>query len=43
VLLRILDSVFLELDIDDEVDGFDTGDVTLPSSWDDLDAAVDVL
>jgi len=43
VLLRILDSVFVELDVDDEGDGFDTGDVTLPSSWDDLDDAVDAL
>ena len=43
VLLRILDSVFVELDLDDEGDGFDTGDVTLPSSWDELDAAVDAL
>lgn len=43
VLLRILDSVFVELDLDDEGDGFDTGDLTLPSSWDELDAAADAL
>jgi len=43
VLLRILDSVDVELDLDDEGDGFDAGDVTLPSSWDELDAAVDAL
>ena len=43
VLLRILDSVVVEMDLDDDGDGFDTGDVTLPSSWDDLNAAVDAL
>jgi hypothetical protein len=43
VLLRILDSVSVELDLDDDGDGFDAGDVTLPSSWDDLNAAVDAL
>ncbi|MEE4265930.1 MAG: hypothetical protein V2I56_24790 [Desulfobacteraceae bacterium] len=43
VLLRILDSVVVEMDLDDDGDGFDSGDVTLPSSWDDLNAAVDAL
>ena len=39
----IIDSVSVELDVDDEGDGLDAGDVTIPSSWDDLDAAVDAL
>ena len=43
VQLLIIDSVSVELDVDDEGDGLDAGDVTLPSSWDELDAAVDAL
>ena len=43
VLLRILDSIFVELDVDDEGDGFDAGDTTLPRSWNDLQAAADAL
>ena len=43
VMLRILDSVSVELDLDDDGDGFDAGDVTLLRSWDELDAAVDAL
>ena len=43
VLLRILNSVVVELDVDDEGDGFDPGDVTISSSWDELDAAADAL
>ena len=42
-LLRIIDSVTVELDVDDEGDGFDAGDTTITSSWDALDAAVDAL
>lgn len=43
VLLRIVDSVVVELDLDEEGDGFGVDDVTLTSSWDDLNAAVDAL
>lgn len=43
VLLRVLNSVVVELDVDDEGDGFDPGDVTITSSWDELDAAADAL
>ena len=43
VLLRILDNVTVELDVDDGGDGFDAGDTTITSSWDELDAAVDAL
>jgi hypothetical protein len=43
VLLRILDSVLVELDVDDDGDDFDAGDLTITSSWDDLSAAVDAL
>lgn len=43
VLLRILDDVAVELDVDDEGDGFDAGDATISSSWAGLDAAVDAL
>ncbi len=43
VLLRILDSVIVELDVDDEGDGFDAADPTIPSTWDELDDAVDAL
>ena len=43
VQLLIIDSVSVEIDVDDEGDGLDAGDVTLPTSWDELDAAVDAL
>ena len=43
VLLRVLNSVVVELDVDDEGDGFDPGDVTITSSWDEIDAAADAL
>ncbi|MHC4104749.1 MAG: hypothetical protein ACYSR9_07415 [Planctomycetota bacterium] len=43
VLLRILDSVFVELDVDDEGDGFDADDPTITSTWDELSDAVDAL
>ena len=43
ILLRILDSVLVELDIDDEGNGFDPGDSTITSSWDALSAAADAL
>jgi hypothetical protein len=43
VLLRVLNSVVVELDVDDEGDGFDPGDVTITSSWDEIDTAADAL
>jgi len=43
IQLRVLNSVVVELDVDDEGDGFDSGDTTITSSWDELSAAVDVL
>jgi hypothetical protein len=43
VLLRIIDSVDVELDVDNEGDGFDPDDTTIPSTWDALSAAADAL
>jgi len=43
ILLRIRDSITVELDVDDEGDGFDAGDSTYTSSWDELSAASDAL
>lgn len=43
VTLRIIDSVVVELDIDEEGDGFDSGDNTLSTSWGELSAAADAL
>jgi len=43
VMLLIFDSQFVRLDLDDEGDGLDIGDDVFPSSWDELDAAVEAL
>ncbi len=43
VRLRVVNTVIVELDVDDEGDGFDAGDITLTSSWDELSAASDAL
>lgn len=43
VLLRVVNSVIVELDVDDEGNGFDAGDITITSSWDELSAAADAL
>jgi hypothetical protein len=43
VLLRALDSVDVELDVDNEGDGFDADDSTIKSTWDALSAAADAL
>jgi hypothetical protein len=43
VLLRVLDSVDVELDVDNEGDGFDAKDTTITSTWDALSAAADAL
>ncbi len=43
VALRIIDSVVVELDVDEEGDGFDSGDITLTTDWGELSAAADAL
>jgi hypothetical protein len=43
IRLRVINSVVVELDVDDEGDGFDGGDATITSSWDELGSAVDAL
>lgn len=43
VALRVVDDVVVELDIDAEGDGFDAGDITQTTSWDELSAAADSL
>jgi hypothetical protein len=43
ILLRVLANGNVELDVDDEGDGFDGGDVTIVSNWDELIDAADAL
>ena len=43
ILLRILNSVNVALDVDDDGDGFDAGDVTVNTSWDEMSDAADAL